>query len=397
MKYSFTHQINTIDEINRDFLNGKLKIDTNYQRRKVWNIQDKVRLIETIIMELVMPEVFFWTASRNAETGEAITHIVDGQQRINAIVDFVNGEFNLNEKHLLNEEVKRDYGNLFFKDLNTDIKNKIWEYPISVVKIDSACTLEQITDMFFRLNLTNYNLNPQEKRNSKMSDFGDKSEALSTLDFWKNKKLFSSNDAKRMKDVEYCCAIYILANEGIVDQTNGKKINDYYDDYKDSFDEDNVLTDKIYMAMDTIDKMTDKTTLSFVSKKAQMYTLFCVAFEMIERKIELDGIFERFKAFVEAYNKFRNEFVISYNDPILSEMYENIKKYKLASSEGINKVGNRVIRFEILSKICIESDYNIISKLSEISKDFEDKLKERENNFDKLEDDDLIDVVDIES
>ena len=76
--------------------------------------------------------------------------------------------------------------------------------------------------MFYRLNLTNYSLNRQEKRNSKDSVFGDKCEALSTYDFWKKTKLFSSADAKRMKDVEYCCAIYILANEGIVDQTNDK-------------------------------------------------------------------------------------------------------------------------------------------------------------------------------
>lgn len=79
--------------------------------------------------------------------------------------------------------------------------------------------------MFYRLNLTNYTLNQQEKRNSKDSVFGDKSEALSILDFWEKTRVFSSSDAKRMKDVEYCCYIYILANEGIVDQTSNIKQN----------------------------------------------------------------------------------------------------------------------------------------------------------------------------
>ena len=75
----------------------------------------------------------------------------------------------------------------------------------------------------------------------------------------------------------------------------------------------------------------------------------------------------------------------------MTELFERIKKYKLASSEGINKVGNRVIRFEILYKLCIESESCIIEFLKKISDDFSKKLKEREVKFDKLEKEDLED------
>jgi len=393
MRYSFIRNTKTIQEISSTFTLGKLIVDPSYQRRKVWNEQDKVRLIETILLELVMPEVFFWTASRDPETGEAVTHIVDGQQRITTIVEFVNGEFALQKKHLLNERIKESCGDLNFKDLSPEFKQIVWEYPLSIVQIDSSCTIEDIKQMFYRLNLTEYSLNSAEKRNSLDSKFGDKCDALSTFDFWKSKKVFSSNDAKRMKDVEYCCSIFILSNEGIVDQTNSKKINDYYDDYKDAFDEDGVLEKRVRLAMEMIDLLTDKTTISFVSKKAQMYTMFCVMFKLIDNSIEVDAnIFEKFKLFVETYNKFRNEFVISYNEPELLDLYEKIKKYKLASSEGINKVGNRVIRFEILYKVCVESSSNIIAELQRLSEDFGNKLRERNSEFDKLEKDDLEDM-----
>ena len=233
MNNLFRRNTKTVAEINRDFREGKLFADTSYQRRKVWNDQDKVRLIETILMELIMPEVFFWTADRDSETGIALTHIVDGQQRITTIVEFIQGDIYLNEKYLMNDKIKETCGKKYFSELDDEYRDKLWDYPISIVQIDSGCTKEQIKEIFYRLNLTNYNLNQQEKRNSKDSIFGDKSEALSTYDFWQTTKLFSSTDAKRMKDVEYCCSIYILANEGIVDQTNGKKINEYYDDFKD--------------------------------------------------------------------------------------------------------------------------------------------------------------------
>lgn len=199
------------------------------------------------------------------------------------------------------------------------------------------------------------------------------------MNFWKKTKLFSSADAKRMKDVEYCCAIYILANEGIVDQTNDKKINNYYDDYKDDFDADDKLKNKILEAMSVIEDILDKTTISFVSKKAQMYTLFCVVFKMFDDGKSFDNFFEKIKIFVTAYSKFRNEFALDYEDDLMSAAYADIKKYKLASSEGINKVANRTIRFEILYKICAEDGEEVFIALKQITGGYESfaRCKER--------------------
>ena len=86
MKYMFMRNTRTIEVINRDFNEGKLFADSSYQRRTVWNDQDNVRLIETILMELVIPEVYFWTAERDPDTGVASTHIVDGQQLLILLV-----------------------------------------------------------------------------------------------------------------------------------------------------------------------------------------------------------------------------------------------------------------------------------------------------------------------
>ncbi|EOS23104.1 hypothetical protein C806_03207 [Lachnospiraceae bacterium 3-1] len=74
-------------------------------------------MIETILIESVMPEVFFWTTDRDPDTGVASTHIVDGQQRINAIVDYIGGEFVLSEKYLMSAQIKESCGNREFKEL----------------------------------------------------------------------------------------------------------------------------------------------------------------------------------------------------------------------------------------------------------------------------------------
>ena len=390
MPQLFSRNFQPVDLINEEVNKERLIIDTTYQRRKVWMPQDKVRLIETILLGYVMPEVYFWSAETDPSTGKTITHIVDGQQRITAIIEFINDVFPLNEKYLIDDGIKEKYGNKFFTDLTDVEKVKIWKYKVFVVDIDHEVSRDKIKQMFYRLNLTNYSLNSQEKLNSVESVFGDASEALSQLDFWKDCRVFSAADARRMQDVRYCCSIYILANEGIVGQTDDKKITQYYTDYCDSFDENGELRRKIEQATDIISKLLDKSTQSFLSKKAQLYTMFSVAFKMIENNIDVSqDIFEKFKLFVEAYNRFRNEYDIDFSQSDLGEVNESIKKYKLAASEGINKVNNRVIRFETLYKICVESDNEIKEKLVRIAKCYRNEVDPQIVLFETLDKEDL--------
>lgn len=360
MQFKFTRNTVTIKEIYDDFTNRSLIIDNSYQRRKVWMPQDNVRLIETVLLNLIIPEIFLWPADINPDNGDRITHIVDGQQRLNAVIDFISGEYKLQAKYLLNEDTYSEFSNKAFFDLTPDWRTHIWTYSLSIVNIDRNCTIDDIKKMFYRLNLTDYSLNDQEKRNSLVSEFGEVSQRLSENDFWDNHKLFSATDVRRMKDVEYCSNIIILAREGIIDQTNNKKINETYDDLKETYPDKERNIKLISVAMETIDDFTNGDTSLFISKKSQMYTMFSFSFNLIENEIGITSeMVEKFRLFVIAYNKFKNEMDLSFEDTVCAQVYEGIRKYKLASSEGINKVGNRVIRFEVLKKFCVESDSTI--------------------------------------
>ena len=87
--FNFNDNRKTINEISTMFNEGNLIVDDTYQRRSVWSEKDKIRLIETILLNLIIPELFFWKAETDPETGISITHIVDGQQRIKAIYSFI--------------------------------------------------------------------------------------------------------------------------------------------------------------------------------------------------------------------------------------------------------------------------------------------------------------------
>ena len=121
--------------------------------------------------------------------------------------------------------------------------------------------------------------------------------------------------------------------------------------------------------------------MTFISKKVQLYTLFSVFIKMIEDKEEVDEHFANmFKLFVRVYNKFRNDYVVNFDKEDEKKIYEDIKKYKLASSEGVNKIVNRMLRYEVLYDFCTRIDLSeeAIRKVEEAF-DSQKKIKSNDN------------------
>ena len=58
------------------------------------------------------------------------------------------------------------------------------------------------------------------------------------------------------------------------------------------------------------------------------------------------------------------------------KVFEMIKKYKLASSEGVNKISNRMIRFEVLKKILLNTENIDIKVLASIEKKCNEQAQE---------------------
>ena len=345
------------------FMNETLIVDDSYQRRSVWNESDKIRLIETILLNFIVPEIFLWKAETNPDTGKSITHIVDGQQRIKTIIDFINNEFCLKKNALLEEKSKQEWGNKYFKDLDGDIKKNFWNYQLMIVDIDGNATREEIVNMFRRLNLTDYSLNNQEKRNSMSGEFASLARKLSELPIWETYKLFNNTDIKRMKDVEFCASLILLYRSGIIDQSDQKALNRAYEDLKSGYVEAEDDQKAILGAISIIKHFLDsELLLSFLQKKSQLYTMFSVIFYMQREDISFDiDMVIKLETFVEMYSVFDNSMNI---DNLIAEekiLFDNIKKYKLASSEGLNKLTNRMIRFNILKSFLFNDEENFVS------------------------------------
>src|SRR3989338_7746607 len=75
-----------IKTLNDFILSGIIKIPT-FQRNYVWDLKRASRLIESIIMGLPVPQLFFYEKSKNN------FEVIDGQQRLMTIYYFIKKRF----------------------------------------------------------------------------------------------------------------------------------------------------------------------------------------------------------------------------------------------------------------------------------------------------------------
>jgi len=208
------------------FDGGQLKLAPEFQRNSVWPRPAKAYLIDTILNDKPIPILFF-QRNVSAQNGRTLLSVIDGQQRLIAIFEFLNNRVRLTQSKDLTLHNKR------FRDLPNDLQNRILNYDLVVEEL-SGYSEENIRDMFVRMNKYVVKLSPQELRHAKEKGaFREFVERLGRMDFWKSEKVFTALQLKRMRAVEFSAELAILLDEGPQDKKSS--IDVYYAQYRDRF------------------------------------------------------------------------------------------------------------------------------------------------------------------
>jgi Protein of unknown function DUF262 len=138
---------------------GSLITSPYFQRNLVWRENHKVDFIKTILLNFPFPEIFISRGHLDLENQKSISCVVDGQQRLNTILEFLNGDISVDGK--------------YFNDLHANEKQDFLKYEIAVIDLDLDQNDPKITEIFQRLNRTFYALNTIEKLSTEYasSDF----------------------------------------------------------------------------------------------------------------------------------------------------------------------------------------------------------------------------------
>lgn len=145
-----------IDKIDR----GKLNLRPAYQREYVWDRRTASRLVESLLLNVPVPTLFFH------ETSQGELQVVDGKQRLTSIWSYMKGEFpDGSEFPLQGLEVYEELNGLRFAQLSEQQQEIIKDYALNVHTISRNCEPDFVFEVFERLNMGAMQLNEQELRN----------------------------------------------------------------------------------------------------------------------------------------------------------------------------------------------------------------------------------------
>jgi Protein of unknown function DUF262 len=164
-----------VQRIYEYYLGGSFLVNRRYQRKLVWTTEEKASFIDSIQQGFPIPIVLVAEVTHDEKQK---FEIIDGMQRLNAIVSFIEGEFALKGKHfnletmapsklLLDTQKLSQRMPILDREICTRIASYV--FPFSVYKVPEE---EKIDEIFRRINSRGKQLCMQELRQAgKTSQF----------------------------------------------------------------------------------------------------------------------------------------------------------------------------------------------------------------------------------
>lgn len=167
----------TVEELVELSKAGVAKVNPEYQRGEVWNLDQQKRLVDSVMRGYKLPVIYLHYKNREvAGMRQESYDIIDGQQRITALHRFAEGAFPLFEiddprakfPNFLHGE-PCDWGGKDIHALSDELTEHFHNAQIPVAFIETTNDNE-VRDLFVRLQ-SGLPLNPQEKRDSYPGQF----------------------------------------------------------------------------------------------------------------------------------------------------------------------------------------------------------------------------------
>lgn len=173
----------SVQTMYRDYRDGTLIVNRQYQRKLVWTVAEKKKLIDSILLNYPIPLILLAEKPPLEAGGSAFMEVIDGMQRLNAIFSFIEHSFTVNDKCFDLAEFARARQAReaeLFSDFSEEVSrlsprecSDFLDYQLAITAFageDEA----RITDIFGRINSGGKQLSDQERRQAGvLSDFAE--------------------------------------------------------------------------------------------------------------------------------------------------------------------------------------------------------------------------------
>ena len=200
-----------------------LELSPDFQRRSVWSQNAKSYLIDTIIRGKPMPKILI---SQKFSGSRTIRIVVDGQQRLRSIFEFIEGDFKISRAH------SSEFAGYSYDRLPESVRNDFLQYELGVDLLFDM-SFEDLLDVFARINTYTVILNTQEKRNAKYVGYFKQyvyNYGYKYVRYFLAGEILTKRRVARMAEAELSAEIFVALLGGV--QTN-KNTEQYYKNYEE--------------------------------------------------------------------------------------------------------------------------------------------------------------------
>ncbi len=341
----------TVSEFYDNYRLKKYNFEASYQRKSdVWAEDKKSFLIDSIFKNYPIPAIFMRPIVDR--DGKTKYDIVDGKQRLQAIISFIEEEIPLTtyfaEDGFLDEQSRSLAENIAgkkFEDIKKekdsgDYVKQFWTYALQIEYLYED-DLDLVSSVFDRLNRNGEPLNPQELRNAKYSTTPllRLIKELSNISFLQDKR--ERLKIERMEDEEFISELFFLVlNKKTLDSTPAV-LDAQYEKYKDNIE---ILEEGEKEFNKVVDFMGN-LELDYENNKrlcwsTHLYTLFSFCWYCINNDVEVEIV-------KSSVSNFYNEY-FSKN----TKYTGFLKEYKEAASSRTRSASQKNNRMNALLKYC---------------------------------------------
>jgi hypothetical protein len=336
---------------------------SDFQRKLVWKRGHKIKLIETVLANYPFPEVYIANGEKKEVDGvpHSIQLIIDGQQRLTTIFNYINGQ-----DIFVDKKIKLTP----FKELIPAEQGYIMDYKISVRDLENV-NREVMIRIFDRINQSSYTLTPMEKAHAVYldSEFLLFSKQLVEEDFilseedvvkyiipedkraavynfiQKECQIFSDVDNDRMYSLQYMMTLIATLVTGRYFGRNSGATT-CLEKFNEEFPDADLLLDHLLEVIAFLSFLPEFELESIWLSKTNIFTLIVELFKMDVTQIQQAKFKDKLESVSNAHKNFLNG-----NKQLASRL--DIEFFE-ASREGVNQLNRRETRAIYLQKIINE-------------------------------------------
>lgn len=211
------HAQRTIDELSSLYQHNRLNLSPAFQRQSVWGNRDRQLLVRSILDGIPLPSIYLYRQVGHG--GVPKYDVIDGKQRLETILLFMGkGPLatadDLWVRTSFDDESPLEWWE--WGDLNKTVKHRFLTTKITTIEVEGE--LNEIIDLFVRINATGKRLTGQEKRSARFfsspvlrtaRDLADEHREL-----FVRQRVLSQGQIQRMKHVELMTELLLSVNAG---------------------------------------------------------------------------------------------------------------------------------------------------------------------------------------